>query len=51
MFIVTLSSFEIMWGSGYIQRVQTAWPSLDLALETPWLALSGPLLSSYTQTG
>jgi len=32
--------------------VQTAWPaSLGSALKTPWLALSGPLLSSYAQTG
>jgi len=33
------------------RRVQTAWPSLGSALKTPWLALSGPLLSSYAQTG
>jgi len=28
--------------------VQTAWPSLGSALETPWV---GQLLSSYAQTG
>jgi len=28
-------------------RVQTAWLSLGSALEMPWLALGGPLLSSY----
>ena len=33
--------------SGCTRRVQTAWPSLGSALEMPWLALSGPLLSSY----
>ena len=38
-------------GDGYTQRVQTAWPSVGSALETPWLALSGLLLSSYAQTG
>ena len=32
-------------------RVQTAWLSLGSALETHWLALSGPLLSSYARTG
>ena len=32
---------------GCTRRVQTVWPSLDPALETPWLALGGPLLSSY----
>ena len=32
-------------------RVQTAWLSLGSALKMPWLALTGPLLSSYTQTG
>ena len=31
--------------------VQTAWPSLGTALETPWLALGGPLLSSYAWMG
>ena len=33
------------------RRVQTAWLSLGSALKTPWLVLSGPLLSSYAQTG
>ena len=36
---------------GYTRRVQTAWLSLGSALKMPWLALSGPLLSSYAQTG
>jgi len=37
---------------GCTRRVQTAWLSLALhALEIPWLALSGPLLSSYAQMG
>ena len=31
----------------FLARVQTAWPSLGSTLETPWLAVSGPLLSSY----
>jgi len=36
---------------GCNRRVQTAWPSLGSTLKTPWLALSGPLLSSYAWTG
>jgi len=36
---------------GCTRRVQTAWLSLDSALKMPWLALSGPLLFSYAQTG
>jgi len=36
--------------SGCTQRVQTAWASLGPALEMPWLALCGPLLSSCAQT-
>ena len=36
---------------GCTRRVQTAWLSPNLALETPWLALGGPLLSSYAQSG
>jgi len=35
---------------GYTQRVQTAWPRLDLATEGPWLALGdweSPLLGIY----
>ena len=35
---------------GFTRRVQTAWPSLSSALETPWLPLSGPLLSSHART-
>jgi len=38
-------------GGGCTRRVQTAWPSLGSALKMPWLALSGPLLSSDAQTG
>ena len=29
--------------------MQTAWPSLGSALEMPWLALGGPLLSSWVE--
>ena len=36
---------------GCTWRVHTVRPSLDPALETPWLALGGPLLSSYAWTG
>ena len=36
---------------GCTRRVQTAWLSLGSALKMPWLALSGPLLSSYAQPG
>ena len=31
---------------GCTRRMQTAWPSLGSTLKVPWLALSGPLLSS-----
>jgi len=41
----------IRGGGGCTRRVQTAWPSLGSALEMPWLALGGPLLSSYAWTG
>ena len=33
------------------QNVQTAWPCLGSALETPWLAPGEPFLSSYAQIG
>ena len=33
------------------QRLQTEWLSLCSALGVPWLALSGPLLSSYARMG
>jgi len=32
---------------GCIRRMQTGWPSLGSALETPWMAVGGPLLSFY----
>ena len=35
---------------GCTQRVQTAWLLLGLATESPWLALGGPFLSSFTNT-
>ena len=39
-------------GGGWCtQRVQTTWPSLGSTLEMPWLALGGPLLSSFAWTG
>jgi len=34
-------------GVGCTWRVQTAWPCLDPALETSWLALDGPILLFY----
>jgi len=36
---------------GCVLRVQTVCPSLGSALETPWLALGGSLISSYAQMG
>ena len=36
---------------GCIRRVQISWQSLGSALERPWLALGGPFLPSYAQTG
>ena len=38
---------EIGGGGWCTQRVHTVWLSLSSALETPWLALGEPLLSSY----
>lgn len=35
---------------GCTWRMHTAWLSLGSALETPWLALGGPLLSSYANS-
>ena len=36
---------------GCTRRVQTAWRCLGLALKSPWLEPSGPLLSSFAQMG
>ena len=36
--------------SGCTQRVQTAWLLLSLAVESRWLALGGPFLSSFAPT-
>ena len=33
--------------SGCTQRMQTAWLLLSLAVESRWLALGGPFLSSF----
>jgi len=40
---------KIFWRVG--QGVQPAWLSLGSALETPWLVLGRPHLSSYAQMG